>query len=149
VVQDRGRVVENAGELGELQVVGSGEPAMDFAQPPLPAARPGALPGDLRGSGHGPSGWPAPGRGMRRQASRHACCRTCVPMKMKLADQSAALLPLTPTGTAGALLVLAPLITAALREYFELLWDNATPSHPNGLRRPPSGCHQRSRPSWR
>ena len=50
-----------------------------------------------------------------------------VPMKMKLADQNAALLPLTPTGTAGALLVRAPLITAALREYFEMLWEKATP----------------------
>jgi len=50
-----------------------------------------------------------------------------VPMKMKLADQSTAMLPLTPAGTAGALVIRAPLITAALREYFELLWDRATP----------------------
>jgi DNA-binding CsgD family transcriptional regulator len=49
-----------------------------------------------------------------------------VPMKMKLADQSTALLPLTPSGTAG-LVVKAPVIIAALREYFELLWDRATP----------------------
>jgi len=35
--------------------------------------------------------------------------------------------PLTPTGTAGALVVRAPVIIAALREYFELLWDRATP----------------------
>ena len=48
-------------------------------------------------------------------------------MKMKLADQNAALLPLTPTGTASALLVRAPLITAALRGYFEMLWEKATP----------------------
>ena len=48
-------------------------------------------------------------------------------MKMKLADQHTALLPLTPAGTAGALLIRAPVITAALREYFELLWDKATP----------------------
>ena len=50
-----------------------------------------------------------------------------VPMKMKLADQTTAMLPLTPTGTAGALVIRAPLITAALREYFEMLWDRATP----------------------
>jgi DNA-binding CsgD family transcriptional regulator len=50
-----------------------------------------------------------------------------VPMKMKLADQTTAMLPLTPTGTAGALVIRAPLITAALREYFELLWERATP----------------------
>ncbi len=53
-----------------------------------------------------------------------------VPMKMKLADTATALLPLTPTGTAGALLVRAPVITSALREYFELLWERATPLTP-------------------
>ena len=37
------------------------------------------------------------------------------------------MLPLTPTGTAGALVVRAPVIIAALREYFELLWERATP----------------------
>jgi DNA-binding CsgD family transcriptional regulator len=50
-----------------------------------------------------------------------------VPMKMKLADQATAMLPLTPAGTAGALVVRAPVIIAALREYFEMLWDRATP----------------------
>jgi DNA-binding CsgD family transcriptional regulator len=50
-----------------------------------------------------------------------------VPMKMKLADQTTAMLPLTPTGTAGALVVRAPVIIAALREYFEMLWERATP----------------------
>ena len=44
-----------------------------------------------------------------------------VPMKMKLADQTTAMLPLTPTGTAGALVIRAPVIIGALREYFELL----------------------------
>ena len=48
-------------------------------------------------------------------------------MKMKLADHTTAMLPLTPTGTAGALVVRAPVIIAALREYFELLWERATP----------------------
>ena len=46
---------------------------------------------------------------------------------MKLADHTTAMLPLTPTGTAGALVVRAPVIIAALREYFELLWERATP----------------------
>jgi DNA-binding CsgD family transcriptional regulator len=50
-----------------------------------------------------------------------------VPMKLGLADYTAALLPLTPTGSAGALLVRAQVITAALRDYFELLWEKATP----------------------
>jgi DNA-binding CsgD family transcriptional regulator len=50
-----------------------------------------------------------------------------VPMKMKLADHTTAMLPLTATGTAGALLIRAPVIIAALRGYFELLWERATP----------------------
>ena len=50
-----------------------------------------------------------------------------VPMKLKLADETTALLPLTPTGTAGALVIKAPVILAALRDYFELLWERATP----------------------
>jgi DNA-binding NarL/FixJ family response regulator len=75
---------------------------------------------------------------MQDSAARQAV-RTCtdageqarllpaVPMKMKLADHTSALLPLTATGTAGALLVKAPVIVTALRDYFELLWDRATP----------------------
>jgi len=51
-------------------------------------------------------------------------------MKMKLADQMTAMLPLTPTGTAGALVIRAPVIIAALREYFEMLWGRATPLRP-------------------
>jgi DNA-binding NarL/FixJ family response regulator len=50
-----------------------------------------------------------------------------IPMKMKLADHTTAMLPLTPDGTAGALVIKAPVIISALREYFELLWDRATP----------------------
>jgi DNA-binding CsgD family transcriptional regulator len=50
-----------------------------------------------------------------------------VPMKMKLADHATAMLPLTPSGMAGALVVRAPVIIAALREYFEMLWERATP----------------------
>lgn len=51
-----------------------------------------------------------------------------VPMKMKLADHTTALLPLTPVGTVAALVVRAPVVIAALREYFELLWERATPA---------------------
>jgi DNA-binding CsgD family transcriptional regulator len=50
-----------------------------------------------------------------------------VGMKMKLADEAMALLPLTPTGMSGALLVRSPVIVGALREYFELLWERAVP----------------------
>lgn len=48
-------------------------------------------------------------------------------MKMKLADEAVALLPLTPTGMEGALVVRSPVIVGALREYFELLWERAVP----------------------
>jgi DNA-binding CsgD family transcriptional regulator len=53
-----------------------------------------------------------------------------VPMKMKLADRTTAMLPLTLTGMAGALVIRAPVIIAALRDYFELLWERATPLKP-------------------
>ncbi|HET9139787.1 helix-turn-helix transcriptional regulator [Actinophytocola sp.] len=49
-----------------------------------------------------------------------------LPMKLVLVDERAALLPLGPTGMEGALLVRAPVITAALRSYFELLWTRST-----------------------
>jgi DNA-binding CsgD family transcriptional regulator len=52
-----------------------------------------------------------------------------LPMKMVLADDRAALLPLDPTGMEGAVLVRSPVIVAALRMYFELLWDRAQPLH--------------------
>ena len=48
-------------------------------------------------------------------------------MKMKLADEAIAMLPLTPTGMSGALLIRSSVIVAALREYFELLWERAIP----------------------
>jgi DNA-binding NarL/FixJ family response regulator len=51
-------------------------------------------------------------------------------MKMKLADHTTAMLPLTPAGTSGALVIRAPVIISALREYFELLWERATPLKP-------------------
>ena len=48
----------------------------------------------------------------------------------------------TRTGTAAALVVRAPLIVDALREYFDLLWDRATP-----ITAP--GCPQQARTSCR
>lgn len=50
-----------------------------------------------------------------------------VGMKMKIADEALALLPLTPTGLSGALLIRSSVVVTALREYFELLWERATP----------------------
>ncbi|MEV0583883.1 LuxR C-terminal-related transcriptional regulator [Nonomuraea sp. NPDC050310] len=50
-----------------------------------------------------------------------------LPMKLKLIDEDAALLPLSPTGVTGVLLVRAPVVVKALRQYFELLWHRATP----------------------
>jgi DNA-binding NarL/FixJ family response regulator len=61
------------------------------------------------------------------QAGEQARLLPEVPMKMKLADHTTAMLPLTPNGTAGALVIKAPVIITALREYFELLWERATP----------------------
>jgi DNA-binding CsgD family transcriptional regulator len=53
-----------------------------------------------------------------------------IPMKMVLIDDSAALLPLDPTGVGGAALVRSPVIVAAMRLFFELLWHRATPLGP-------------------
>ena len=99
----------------------------DFAQPPLPA---------FAGRVRCRSIYEA--AAMDDAAARRiiqACAETGeqarllrqVPMKMKLADHTTAMLPLTPTGTAGALVIRAPVIIAALREYFEMLWDRPTP----------------------
>src|SRR5207249_2175026 len=41
-----------------------------------------------------------------------------------------ALLPLDPTGVDGAVLVRAPVIVAALRTFFEMLWSRAVPLRP-------------------
>jgi len=102
----------------------------DFAQPPLPAAG-----GQVRcRSIYDAAAMEDP---VTRQiiqvcagAGEQARLLPSVPMKMKLADYNTALLPLTSNGTAGALLIRAPVIIGALREYFELLWDRATPLKP-------------------
>ena len=60
-------------------------------------------------------------------AGEKARVRSEVAMKMKIADRSAAMLPLTATGMSGALVIRSPVIVSALREYFELMWNDATP----------------------
>lgn len=50
-----------------------------------------------------------------------------LPMKMKLVDEDAAMLPLTPSGASGVVLIKAPIVVKALRHYFELLWARAAP----------------------
>lgn len=60
-------------------------------------------------------------------AGEQARVRPQVAMKMKIADRSTALLPLTATGMSGALVIRSPVIVNALREYFELMWQHATP----------------------
>jgi DNA-binding NarL/FixJ family response regulator len=115
----------------------------DFAQPPLPAAC-----GQVRcRSIYAAAAMDDP---VARQiiqacagAGEQARLLPQVPMKMKLADHTTAMLPLTPAGTAGALVIRAPVIITALREYFELLWERATPLTPGrpappGDRLPPA-----------
>lgn len=102
----------------------------DFAQPPLPA-----FGGRVRCRSIYPAAAmddPVARRIIRACAAAGEQARLLqqVPMKMKLADQTTAMLPLTPSGTAGALVIRAPVIIAALREYFEILWDRATPLKP-------------------
>ena len=60
-------------------------------------------------------------------AGEKARVRPKVVMKMKIADRSIALLPLTDTGMSGALAIRSSVIIDALREYFELMWERATP----------------------
>jgi DNA-binding CsgD family transcriptional regulator len=99
----------------------------DFAQPPLPA-----FAGRVRCRSIYETAMmddPAARQNIQAcvQAGEEARLLLRVPMKMKLADQATALLPLTPVGTSAALVIRAPVILAALREYFELLWARATP----------------------
>jgi DNA-binding CsgD family transcriptional regulator len=99
----------------------------DFAQPPLPAS--GGLVRCRSIYEASVMDDPVGQRIIRAcaQAGEHARLLPKVPMKLKLADYTTAMLPLTPAGTAGALLIHAPVIIAALREYFEMLWERATP----------------------
>jgi DNA-binding CsgD family transcriptional regulator len=102
----------------------------DFAQPPLPAAGSGVRCRSI----YDASVMEDPvGRRIIQacaDAGEHGRLLPKVPMKMKLADYTTAMLPLTPAGTGGALLVRSPVIIAALRQYFEMLWEQATPLAP-------------------
>jgi len=102
----------------------------DFAQPPLPA-----FGGRVRCRSIYDAAameFPVARRVIQAcaEAGEQARLLPRVPMKMKLADHTTAMLPLTPAGTAGALVIRAPVIISALREYFEMLWDRATPLRP-------------------
>jgi DNA-binding CsgD family transcriptional regulator len=70
---------------------------------------------------------------LRRSIASGWNCRIYpkLPMKMVVVDQRAALVPLGPTGMEGALVVRAPVVVAALRDYFELLWHRAVPAPGN------------------
>jgi DNA-binding CsgD family transcriptional regulator len=61
------------------------------------------------------------------EAGEQARIRPRVRMKMQIADSDAVLIGLTLTGMGGALLIYAPPVVAAMREYFELLWPRASP----------------------
>jgi DNA-binding CsgD family transcriptional regulator len=62
-----------------------------------------------------------------REAGEESRTLPRLPLKFGLADEDVALLALTPTGTSGALLVRSSVVLAALRQYFEMLWSQATP----------------------
>lgn len=66
---------------------------------------------------------------LRRSVEAGWLCRVYpeLPMKMVVIDDRAALVPLGRTGMEGALFVQAPVIVAALRGYFEMLWAAAVP----------------------
>lgn len=109
----------------------------DFSQPPLPAA--GGLVRCRSIYAAAAMADPA-GRQIIQacaDAGEQARLLPSVPMKMKLADTATAMLPLTANGTAAALIVRAPVIITALRDYFELLWERATPLRP--ARQAPAG----------
>ncbi|WP_329260851.1 LuxR C-terminal-related transcriptional regulator [Actinoallomurus sp. NBC_01490] len=70
------------------------------------------------------------GRRTVEEAIRHGEEARLLPrigMKLKLADESVAMLPLTPTGMEGAMVIRSAVVAGALREYFELLWERAMP----------------------
>jgi hypothetical protein len=60
-------------------------------------------------------------------SGEQARVRSRIRMKMQLADTIAVTLPLTLTGMDGAMLIHAEPVVAAMREYFELLWERAAP----------------------
>lgn len=73
---------------------------------------------------------------MSLDAGWHCRVYPDLPMKLVLVDERAALLPLGPTGMEGAVLIRAPVITAAFRAYFELLWNRSVSLNANAARFP-------------
>jgi hypothetical protein len=68
-----------------------------------------------------------------------------IPMKMKLADHTTAMLPLTPNGTAGALLIRAPVIISACASISSCSGTAPPRLPPTGLPPRATGCHLPSR----
>lgn len=111
----------------------------DFAQPPLPAfsgrVRCRSV-YDAAAMDDPVARWIIQACAAAGEEARHL---PCVPMKMKLADQTTAMPPLTPSGTVGALLIRAPVIITALRSIRDALGSrNAaeTAAPPGGCRLP-------------
>ncbi len=71
-----------------------------------------------------------------------------VPMKMKLADYTTAMLPLTATGMAGALVVRAPVIAGALRSTSSCCGNGRPRSARTGVPHRVTGSPPPSRTCW-
>jgi len=99
---------------------------MDFVQTAARSWRAGALPVDLRRRRIRRSGRPAACRGLREGRGGGTSAAGCANEdEARRPERRAAVAH--PYRHGGALLVRAPLITAALRGYFEMLWEKATP----------------------
>ena len=61
------------------------------------------------------------------RAGSHIRLTPKLPMKMVLVDDLAALVPLTPIGSDAALLIRSHVLVGALRELFEMHWEDAVP----------------------
>lgn len=140
--RDLVRVVTDADEIGALSVelclsaqhdVASLETGC-FSRPPDPrSAR--ALPTEVVERGvrfrniYARAALEVPGAAEMLRTSLESGwqCRVCpqLPMRLVLVDECVALLPLGPTALSGAVLIRAPVIIAALRMYFELLWSRS------------------------
>jgi DNA-binding CsgD family transcriptional regulator len=139
VISDRAEITELSASLANtarqdwmtLENLATEMPlAEDFAQPPLPDA--GGLVRCRSIYEASVMDDPAGRRIIQAcaEAGEHVRLLPKVPMKLKLADYTSAMLPLTAAGTGGALLIRAPVIITALREYFEMLWERAIPLAP-------------------
>jgi DNA-binding CsgD family transcriptional regulator len=143
-LRDLIRVVTDGGEIGALSVelclsaqhdVVSLETGY-FTRPPDPrSAR--ELPAEVVERGvrfrniYAQAALEVPGAAEMLRKSRESGWQNRVypelPMRLVLIDERIALLSLGRTGVEGAALVRAPVITSALRTYFELLWSRAVP----------------------